>query len=296
MGGQMWMTGTYDPQLNLVYVGTGNPTPVLNGPARPGNNLYTVCIVAINPDTGTLAWSFQATPHDTHDWDAAEVPVLVDAGFNGPPRKLLMQASRNGYFFVLDRTNGKNLLTTPFGPVNWAKGVDDKGQPIPNPDKEPARDGRLVAPNEGGGTNYRSPSFDPATGLLLVSAVESYGIYFFKPEHGAYGWAGADYGVWEKGLLKAIDYQTGKIRWQHDLAGAGSGAGVMTTATGLAFTGDSAGNAIALRTTDGVTLWHAGIGRMGNGPITYELDGRQYVLMGGGSGVYAFALPEAAKR
>jgi alcohol dehydrogenase (cytochrome c) len=110
----MWMTGTYDPELNLVYVGTGNPTPVLNGPARPGDNPWTCSIVALNPDTGKLAWGFQASPHDTHDWDAAEVPVLVDADFNGTPRKLLMQASRNGYFFVLDRTNGKNLLTAPF--------------------------------------------------------------------------------------------------------------------------------------------------------------------------------------
>ena len=132
-GGQMWMTGTYDPELNLVYVGTGNPTPVLNGPARPGDNPWTCSIVALNPDTGKLAWGFQASPHDTHDWDAAEVPVLVDGTFNGAPRKMVMQASRNGYFFVLDRTNGKNLLTTPFATVNWAKGMDEDGRPIPDP-------------------------------------------------------------------------------------------------------------------------------------------------------------------
>jgi len=294
MGGQMWMTGTYDPDLNLLFVGTGNPTPVLNGPARPGNNLHTVSIVALNPDTGTLAWAFQATPHDTHDWDAAEVPVLADAPFGGTTRKLLMQASRNGYFFVLDRTNGKNLLTKPFAPVNWAKGVDANGQPIPNPDKEPQRDGRLVAPNEGGGTNYRSPSFDPATGLFLVNAQDGYGIYFFKPEHGDYGWAGADYGIWSKGVLKAIDYRTGAIRWTHELGDGSSGAGVLTTATGLAFTGDSFGNALAVRTSDGATLWHSGIGRVGTGPITYELDGRQFIVIGGGSGLFAFALPDRA--
>ena len=138
------------------------PTPVLNGPARPGDNPWTCSIVALNPDTGKLAWGFQASPHDTHDWDAAEVPVLVDGTFNGAPRKMVMQASRNGYFFVLDRTNGKNLLTTPFAAVNWAKGIDKDGRPIPDPAKEPARDGRLVAPNESGATNYRSPSFDPA--------------------------------------------------------------------------------------------------------------------------------------
>src|SRR5580765_5843489 len=202
-GGQMWNTGTYDPDLNLVYLGTGNPTPVLNGPARPGDNKWICSIVALNPDTGKLVWGFQASPHDTHDWDAAEVPVLVDGTFAGTPRKMLMQASRNGYFFVLDRTDGKNLLTAPFATVNWAKGIDKDGRPIPDPNKEPARDGRLIAPNENGATNYRSPSFDPATGSLIVSAQDGYGIYFFKAEHGEYGWAGADYGVAGRAFLRA---------------------------------------------------------------------------------------------
>ena len=291
-GGQMWMTGTYDADLNLLYVGTGNPTPVLNGPVRPGDNKWTGSIVALNPDTGEMKWAFQATPHDTHDWDAAEVPVLVDAPFGGTPRKLLLQASRNGYFYVLDRTTGKNLLTTPFAAVNWAKGVDANGSPIPNPDKEPARDGRLVSPDEAGGTNYRSPAFDPATGTLIVSAHDAYGIYFFKPEHGANGWAGADYTVHGRGVLRAIDYQTGTVKWSHDLHGGAGAAGVLTTTTGVTFTGDSANSAMALRTSDGTTLWHAGIGRVGNSPITYQLDGRQYVLFGGGSVLYAFALPE----
>jgi alcohol dehydrogenase (cytochrome c) len=289
-GGQMWMTGTYDPELNLLYVGTGNPTPVLNGAMRPGDNRWTGSIVALNPDTGALAWGFQVSPHDTHDWDAAEVPVLVDRDFGGQPRKLLLQASRNGYYFVLDRTNGKNLLTAPFATVNWAKEIDKEGRPIPNPDKEPARDGRLVAPDEAGGTNYRSPSFDPATGLLVVSAHDAYGLYFFKPEHGEYGWAGASPAVYGRGVLRAIDYQTGRTRWNHDLHGGAGAAGVLTTASGLTFTGDSAGSALALRTSDGTTLWHSGVGRVGNSPITYELDGRQYVVVGGGSALYAFAL------
>jgi alcohol dehydrogenase (cytochrome c) len=292
-GGQMWITGTYDPELNLVYVGTGNPTPVLNGNARPGDNPWTCSILALNPDTGKLAWGFQPSPHDTHDWDAVEVPVLVDATFNGTPRKLLLQASRNGYFFVLDRTNGKSLLTTPFTAVNWASGIDADGRPVPDPKKEPAKDGRLIAPNEGGGTNYRSPSFDPKTGLLIVSAVDAYGIYFYKPEHGTYGWAGADMGVHGKGSLRAIDYQTGKIRWNHEIGG-GASAGVLTTETGVTFTGDSTRNVLALRTSDGATLWHSGIGRVENSPITYELDGRQYVVVSGGSALYAFALPSAS--
>jgi alcohol dehydrogenase (cytochrome c) len=292
-GGQMWMTGTYDPELNLVYLGTGNPTPVLNGPARPGDNKWTGSIVAVNPDSGKLVWGFQASPHDTHDWDAAEVPVLVDGTFAGTPRKMLVQASRNGYFFVLDRTNGKNLLTKPFAAVNWAKGIDENGSPIPDPAMEPARDGRLVAPNEGGGTNYRSPSFDPKTGLLIVSAQDGYGIYFFKPEHGAYGWAGADYNVHGKGVLRALDYQTGNVKWEHEIGGEGA-AGVLTTTTGLTFSGDAANSVFALRTSDGATLWHSSIGRVGNGPITYELDGRQYMLVAGGGVLYAWTLPQKA--
>jgi alcohol dehydrogenase (cytochrome c) len=158
---------------------------------------------------------------------------------------------------------------------------------------EPARDGRLVAPNEGGGTNYRSPSFDPKTGLLIVSAQDGYGIYFFKPEHGAYGWAGADYNVHGKGVLRALDYQTGNVKWEHEIGGEGA-AGVLTTTTGLTFSGDAANSVFALRTSDGATLWHSSIGRVGNGPITYELDGRQYMLVAGGGVLYAWTLPQKA--
>ena len=291
-GGMTWMTGTYDPALNLIYWGTGNPTPVLNGNARPGDDLYTCSIVALNPDTGKLAWAFQPSPHDTHDWDAVETPVLVDANFKGKPRKMLMQTSRNGYFFVLDRTNGDSLLTTTFGPVNWSLGVDKKGQPIPNPAKDPAPDGRLIAPDEGGLTNYRSPSFDAKTGLFIVDAHPSYGIYFTKPADGAFGWAGADYGVWGKAVLEAIDYQTGQIRWSHELGPNGSGAGVLTTDSGLIFTGDALGNLLALRTSDGKTLWHAGQGSpMQSSPIAYELDGRQYVVTSAGGVMFSWALP-----
>jgi len=291
-GGMTWMTGTYDPELNLIYWGTGNPTPVLEGHTRPGDDEWSCSIVALNPDTGKLAWGFSASPHDTHDWDAVETPVLVDGDFHGKPRKMLMQTSRNGYFFVLDRTNGKSLLTIPYGPTNWALGVDKQGRPIPNPDKEPARDGRLVAPDEGGLTNYRAPSFDPATGLFIVDAHPSWSLYFAKPEDGTYGWAGADYGLWGEGLIEAIDYQTGKIRWTHEAGPYGSGAGVLTTDSGLTITGDATGNVLALDTTDGKTLWHAGTGAgMQSSPITYEMDGRQYIMTGNGGVLFAWALP-----
>jgi alcohol dehydrogenase (cytochrome c) len=290
-GGQMWTTGTYDPELNLVFVGTGNPTPVLNGDARPGDNPWTCAIVALNPDTGKLAWGFQVSPHDTHDWDAAEIPVLVDGEFNGQPRKMVMQASRNGYFFVIDRTNGKSLLTKPFAAANWAKGIDALGRPIPDPAKEPKRDGVLIAPNEGGATNFRPPSFDPKTGLLIVNAQDGYGIYFFKPEHGSYGWAGADYTLAGKSFLRAIDYKTGKIVWDHPIGDGGGSAGVLTTATGLTVSGDNASNLLVLRSSDGATLWHENIGRVQGAPITYLLDGKQYLVVGGGSSLYAYALP-----
>jgi alcohol dehydrogenase (cytochrome c) len=290
-GGQMWTTGTYDSELNLVFVGTGNPTPVLNGGARPGDNPWTCSIIALNPDTGKLVWGFQVSPHDTHDWDANEVPVLVDAEFGGQPRKLLMQASRNGYFFVLDRTNGKNLVTAPFATVNWAKGIDSLGRPIPDPAKEPSKDGVLVAPNEAGATNFRPPSFDPNTGYFIVSAQDGYGIYFFKSEHGGYGWAGADYNVAGRSFLRAIDYHTGKIAWDHPIGDGAGTAGVLTTDSGLTISGDNGNNLLVLRTSDGATLWHANIGRMQNAPITYELDGKQYLIAGGGSSLYAFTLP-----
>lgn len=292
-GGMTWMTGTYDPELNLVYWGTGNPTPVLNGATRPGANLYTCAIVAIDPDDGKLKWGFSVSPHDTHDWDAVETPVLVDGMFHGQKRKMVMQASRNGYFVVLDRVTGKSLLTVPYGPINWSLGVDKNGSPIPNPEKDPAPDGRLIAPDEGGLTNYRAPSFDPKTGLFIVDARPSWSIYFTKPADGAYGWAGADYGVWGKGVIEAIDYQTGAIRWKHDVGQGWTGAGVLTTDSGITITGDGEGNMLALDTATGHTLWHAGMGvPMQSSPETYELDGRQYILTSSGGVVFVWALPE----
>ena len=199
-------------------------------------------------------------------------------------------------FRSLDRTDGKSLLTTPFGPVNWADGLDAKGQPRPDVKKEPSPDGVLIAPDEGGLTNYRAPSYDPKTGLFIVSAHPAWSIYFSKPADGTYGWAGGDYGLWGKGVLEAIDYQTGKIRWSHELGPYGSGAGVLTTDSGLTFTGDAHGNFIALNTADGKTLWHAGGGSgIASSPITYELDGKQVLLTSAGSVLFAWRLPEAAR-
>ena len=273
-------------------MGTGNPTPVLNGPARPGDNRWTCSILAINPDTGQLAWGFQASPHDTHDWDAAEVPVLVDAHFGGAPRKMLLQASRNGYFFVLDRTNGKNLLTKPFAAVNWAKGVDEDGRPIPDPAKEPARDGRLVAPNEGGGDELPLAEFRSAYGPASLSArrMPTASISSSRSTARMGGRAPITAST-ARACFARSTTRPARSSWNHDIGGGGS-AGVLTTETGLTFSGDAAGNVLALRTSDGATLWHATIGRVGNGPITYELDGRQYMVVAGGGVLYAWTLPE----
>ncbi len=293
-GGMTWLTGTYDPELHLLFWGTGNPNPVHAAQGRKGDNLWTCSIVALNPDTGKLVWWFQASPHDTHDWDNVEAPVLFDGTIDGQPRKLLAQAARNGYFFVLDRTTGKSVLSKPFVDINWSKGVGANGQPIPDPDKEPKTDGALVIPASGGATNWFPPSFDPQTGLFYVSASPSYSVYYLtdttdKPE----GYGGRDAGVWSQSSLEAIDYQTGKVRWTHVYPGTGgSHSGILTTAGKLLFTGDPSENAIAFDPADGKIVWHAGLAAsVSNGPMTYLLDNRQYVVFGAGEMLYAFTLP-----
>ncbi|HTU46229.1 MAG TPA: acido-empty-quinoprotein group A [Bryobacteraceae bacterium] len=292
-GGMTWITGTYDPALNLLYWGTGNPNPVLAGYTRPGDNLFTCTIVALNPDTGKLAWYFQPSPHDVHDWDAVQTPVIVDADFHGARRKLLIQASRNGYLFVLDRTNGKALLSVPYAPINWSKGVDASGRPIANPEKNPSPAGTLVEPDALGTTNWMPPSFDPETGLLYVDAHRCFSLYYDLSSGRPEGFAGRDLSVWAESFLKAIDYQTGATRWQHDLGPGDNWAGVLSTAGGLVFTGDVHGNLLALDARTGKTLWHAyGGGQAQAPPITYELDGRQYILIGCRGVLYAWALPE----
>jgi alcohol dehydrogenase (cytochrome c) len=291
-GGMTWMTGTYDPELNLLFWGTGNPNPVLAGEGRMGDNLYTCSIVALNPDTGKLVWYFQPSPHDVHDWDAVETPVVMDADFKGSKQKLLAQASRNGYFFVLDRATGKNLLTAPFIDENWASHVDALGRPIGKLDKYPEPDGTLVEPGSDGATNWMAPSFHPGAGLFYVMARRIFSIFYKtavgKPE----GWGGRDRNLWANSVLQAIDYQTGKIRWSHELGDGENTAGILTTAGGLLFTADTSGNLLALDAGNGKTLWHMNPGgRMVSSPMTYELDGKQYLLTAINDVIFVWSLP-----
>jgi alcohol dehydrogenase (cytochrome c) len=291
-GGMTWLPCTYDPDLNLIYLGTGNPQPVIAGKGRKGQNLYTESIVALDLDTGKLKWYFQPSPHDTHDWDAVQTPVLLDGEMDGKPRKLLAQASRNGWFFVLDRETGKNYRSSEFVKTNWAKGVDAKGQPIPNPAKEPQTDGALSSPNQGGAANWPPPSFSPQTGLFYVNATRAFSIYYIfdvddKPE----GWGGNDQGGWGEAMLQAIDYKTGKVKWSHHWEGSSARSGVLSTAGNLVFAGDPSDNLVALNATTGQPLWHANLGSsVSNGPMTYELDGRQYLVVGAGDTMFAFVM------
>ncbi len=291
-GGMTWVPCTYDPELDMIFVGTGNPQPVIAGKGRKGSNLFTESIVALQLDTGKLVWHFQPSPHDTHDWDAVQTPVLIDGEINGQPRKLVAQASRNGWFFVLDRKTGENYKSTEFVKTNWAKGVDAKGQPIPNPAKEPQVDGALISPNQGGAVNWPPPSFSPQTGLFYVNATRAFSIYYIfdeddKPE----GWGGNDQGGWGEAMLQALDYQTGKVRWSHKWEGSSVRSGVLSTAGNLVFAGDPANNLVALNASTGQPLWHANLGSsVSNGAITYELDGVQYLVVGAGDTLFGFVM------
>ncbi len=300
-GGMPWLPGSYDPELNLYYFGTGNANPVLSGQSRKGDNLWTASIVAVNVDTGKMAWYYQATPHDTHDWDSAQTPVLIDGVIDGKPRKLVAQANRNGYFFVLDRANGKHILTAPMiDSINWTKGLNKAGQPIGNPDKEANVPGTLVSPTTDGATNWPPPSFDPDTGLFYVGTTRGYSIFYLtdtdpRPQ----GWAAAERHLGNLGAeLKAIDYKTGRIVWSRPQAmsawGSGGGSmGLLSTAGRLLFGNDGGGNFVAYEAATGKPLWHAGLGNnTTNGPQTFLLDGRQYVVVGAGDSLFAFTLQQ----
>ncbi len=294
-GGMTWIPGTYDPELNLYYFGTGNPNPVYAGHGREGDNLYTCSIIAINPDTGEMAWYFQVSPHDTHDWDNVETPVLIDGEFEGEPRKMLAQTARNGYYVLLDRETGERLLTAPFiETVNWAEGIDALGRPSPDAEKEPQPDGALVSPAEAGATNWYAPSFSPDTGLFYVHASESWGLAYVtdldpKPQ----GFAGMSVGLYSEHLLQALDFDTGEIVWSHRYpGGGGTRSGLLTTAGGVLFAGDPGRNLIAFDPRNGEILWNVGLhAAVSNGPITFEMDGMQYLVVGAGDMLYAFTLP-----
>ena len=297
-GGMPWQQVTYDPVLDLIYVPTANPVPTFNARVRAGDNLYTNCIVALHAATGQMAWYFQTTPNDTHDYDATQVPLLIDAAIDGRPRKLLAQVNRNGYYYLFDRMTGKSIVTVPYiSTVNWAKGINANGQPIPNPDKTPQPGGALVSPMSDGAANYPPPSYSPATRLVYAQTSSSYSLYYLNPEEDKpLGWGGGSeyhtgYGV---SALIGLEYATGRIAWKHDYPGPGFLSsvypGTLSTGGGLLFTGDPAGNFVAFSAKNGEPLWHSGIGKVRNTPITYVLDGRQYILVATDENLFAFAL------
>jgi alcohol dehydrogenase (cytochrome c) len=290
-GGMTWQPVTYDPELNLMYVTTGNPQPVIAHKNRAGDNLFTGSIVALNPDTGKMVWAFQSSPHDTHDWDSTQTAVVFDGEINGQPRKLIAQAARNGHFFVLDRTNGTALVSSDYAKTNWTLGYNDKGQPIPNPAKHPQVDGALVTPSQGGAANWPPPTFSPQTGLFYVNTTRAFSVYYiYDPGDNPQGWGGTDRFGWGESMLQAIDYKTGKIRWSHKWEG-GSRAGLLSTAGNLVFSGGASNDLVALNATSGEALWHAGLNAsVSNGAITYELDGKQYVVVGAGDMLWTFVM------
>lgn len=297
-GGGAWVQGAYDPALNLYYYGTANPNPVYAPQSRKGADLFTSSIIAINPDTGKMAWYYQASPHDTHDWDAACDTVLIDGTIDGKPRKLLAQASRNGYFFVLDRTNGKKVVAVPFvDTLNWSKGLDSRGEPIPNPEKEPSLGGSLAWPNAGSATNWPPPSFSPETGLFYVGTGEGYAVFYLTDtdEHPE-GYAGIESSLGEgPGSIKALDYKTGKIVWRHDWPAGGDAVGLLSTAGNLLFAGNES-DLVAFNARNGKILWHAGLLASPNAPMTFMLDGKQHILVFGGDTAYNFVLNAPAPK
>ncbi|HCE03128.1 MAG TPA: hypothetical protein DEQ98_07795 [Acidobacteria bacterium] len=292
-GGGTWMTGSFDPELNLIYWGTGNPNPDYYGDDRLGDNLYTASIVALNADTGIIEWHYQFTPHDVNDWDSNHVPVQADIMWEGSPRKVVMVANRNGFFYVLDRVTGELLLGKPFTDTTWARELDDDGRPIVLNDGSQG-----CLPDYWGGTNFMPPSFDPVRGLFFVSARETCATFIpQKPEiepgrnsSGGTVWVDRDQAY---GALRAIDVRTGERRWQFRYP-TPTMAGVMSTASGLVFAGDNEGNFMAFDAESGDNLWHypTGWSIWGTAAITHMLDGKQHVLIPSGTNLTSFALPD----
>jgi alcohol dehydrogenase (cytochrome c) len=297
-GGQVWVPGVYDPETHLYITGTGNPSPAYTSASRgEGDNLYTCSIVAINVDTGKLTWYYQTSPHDTHDWDSAQTPILVDAEFNGRMRKLVLHASRNGYYFTLDRVTGERLVSTRYSETaNWAKEINKQGQPVRDPAKDFHVGGSLVSPANSGVTNWPPPSFSPDTGLFYVPRYDAYAMYYLTEtdSRGAMGLGGKEeVPVASLGShLVAIDYKTGKTVWSHQYPSSATVvmSGILTTAGKVLFAGDNAGNLIAFDPANGKTLWHSRIGQVSNAPETYMVDGHQYILSAAGDTLFAFML------
>ena len=295
-GAPTWVTGAYDPQLKLVYWGVGNPGPDWNGDVRHGDNLYSCSLVALDANSGKLRWYFQFTPHDTHDWDATHVPVLFDAEVGGAKRKLVAVANRNAFYYVLDRVTGEFLAGRPYAKQSWAKGLDTKGRPILVGNAEPTKEGVLVWPNANGATVWFSPSFSPATGYFYV-AVREIGSKYFKRETpykpGTEFMGGGEEELptddaW--GAIRALQAGTGEIRWEFRLHSP-PWAGVMSTAGGLVFSGSDEGNFYALDAQTGKPLWDFQTGgAIAANPISFTVDGHQYIAIAADRVLYAFGL------
>jgi alcohol dehydrogenase (cytochrome c) len=301
-GGGTWLSGTFDPDLNTLYWTTGNPWPDFTGVPRKGDNLFTCSLIALDLDTGKWKWHFQFTPHDTHDWDAQSWPVLIDMEFRGKMRKVVLHANRNGFFYVLDRTTGEFLRATKLiDNVTWASGIDDKGRPMAIPGKDPTPEGNWVCPSVKGATNWMGQTYHPGTGLLYVITLEQCGMYNSsskKPEPMKnFGGGGAT----EEGgqvILRAIDPKTAKRVWEYPMTGFGRmWSGTVSTEGGLVFAGDDDGHLVALDAKTGEDLWHFNMGELLTAsPITYEVNGKQYVAIASATAIFSFGLFEPAQR
>ncbi len=291
-----WVTGSYDPELNLVFWGTGNPGPDWNGDFRLGDNLYSDCLVALDADTGKLKWYFQFTPHDVHDWDSTQVPVLAEGTVRGKRRKLVLFANRNAFYYVLDRQTGEFLLGTPYAKQTWAKELDEDGHPIRLPNTFPTVEGTEVYPGVAGATNWFSPSYSPPTNLLYV-AVRERGDIFFKGEveykPGSLFTAGGNRRIpGGYGAIRALQPETGHLRWKFRLHSP-PWAGVLSTAGGLVFGGSEEGDFFALDASTGKSLWNFQTGgEITANPITYLSNGKQHVVIAAGQALLAFALDQ----
>lgn len=296
-GATTWVTGVFDPDTNLLYWGTGNPGPDFIGDARQGDNLYSESLIAVNADSGKLAWHFQFIPHDVNDIDSTEIPVLLDAAdFRGAPRKLVLFGNRNGFYYIFDRITGEYLSARQFVRQTWAKGLDAKGRPLPNPDTVPNEKGALVYPDDDGATNWFSPSYSPQTGLFYVNVREKGGIYIrtqvvYEPGKMYLGASKREVpGEEPWGALRALDALTGGLKWEFRVK-TPPWCGVLSTAGGLVFSGTMEGDFFAVDATTGELLWRFQTGgEIWSNPISYQYGGRQYIAIAAGSALMVFGL------